>query len=195
MGPAVAAAPRPPALTSPRRAVGGLPVPGERSARPPSRDAMKPRATEPSSFAGTGAAARTASWRCRSAAQAAGPRSSGAAPPRRPALGPSLDGLDVVRWVQANPAIVQAPLAPALFVLVLYLGQLVPCKTKRGVLLAGGDTLTSGWSPQAHPHQLSGVRGGAGPRGAAGAERRRQPVPAVLAQPPREGGCGVRGVF
>lgn len=44
--------------------------------------------------------------------------------------GLSLDRFDVICWVQANLSIVQASLAPALLILVLYLGQLIPCKTK-----------------------------------------------------------------
>lgn len=51
---------------------------------------------------------------------------------RQPAHGLSLDSLDVVGRVQANVAAVQASLAPTLFIFVFYLGQLIPCKTKRG---------------------------------------------------------------
>lgn len=52
----------------------------------------------------------------------------------QPAHSLSLDGLDVVGWVQADLPAVQASFAPALLILVLYLGQLISCKTKREAL-------------------------------------------------------------
>lgn len=76
--------------------------------------------------------ARTAGWRGRCPGPAA---NRAAEPPLRPSAsqptGPSLDRLDVIRRVQADLSAVQAPLAPALLVFILYLGQLIPCKTKR----------------------------------------------------------------
>lgn len=59
-------------------------------------------------------------------------------------MGLSLDRLDIIRWVQANLSVVQASLAPALLILVLYLGQLVPCKTERGLGEPARDTVTTG---------------------------------------------------
>lgn len=81
--------------------------------------------------------ARTAGWRGR----CLGPTANRAAgPPLRPSAsqptGPSLDRLDVIRGVQADLSAVQAPLAPALLIFVLYLGQLIPCKTKGAVLVS-----------------------------------------------------------
>lgn len=76
--------------------------------------------------------AHTAGWRGR----CLGPTANRAAgPPLRPSTsqptGLSLDRFDVIRRVQADLSAVQAPLAPALLIFILYLGQLVPCKTKR----------------------------------------------------------------
>lgn len=95
---------------------------------------MKPRATEPSGFAGKGADARTAGCYRSAAARGRWPTELlGPLPPSsasQPA-GPSLDRLDVIRWVQADLPVVQASLAPALLILVLYLGQLVSFKTRK----------------------------------------------------------------
>lgn len=107
---------------------------------------MKPRATEPSSFAGKGADAHTASW---GTGLLPMPMANGLPgdhslhPSASQPTGLSLDRLDVVCWVQANLSVVQASLAPALLILILYLGQLIPCRTKRaGLGEPAGDTLT-----------------------------------------------------
>lgn len=119
-----------PSPPGPRRGKAGCQVP----ARLSSRDTMKPRATEPSPFAGKGGDAHTAGWRCprccpgRWLTDFLGPQPP---PSASPPTGLSLDRLDVICWVQANLPVVQASLAPALLILILYFGELIPCRTKR----------------------------------------------------------------
>lgn len=142
----------------------GAVSPVNRPARLPSRDSMKPRAMEPSSFAGKGMDAHAAGWRRRRCDVR---RQLTALlrlrlHPSTPAHWPSLDCLDIISWVQANQSVIQAPLAPALLILIFYLGQLVPCKTQRGCpgeqaggTLASGPESPSGPSP--HPGPTEGL--------------------------------------
>lgn len=67
------------------------------------------------------------------------PQAAGTAARGLACHGPSLDGLHVVGRVQADLPTVQASFAPALFILILYFGQLIACKMKEsGSKLEGG---------------------------------------------------------